>query len=435
MQPNLITHRALTLAPVPASSIRQAKIVWLGGKTMGQWRKGQANPPDYLLNGSLWDKKGAIGTIIREGEQIRSEGNGLGFGLTDEGRGWAFGGPWDRPWRDYITGTPALIWQGKATGGHMPLAADERAKTRRSALCAAGNTLYLATGKGLTLAEFTAQLLEYGMYYAINLDGGGSSRLMIGDRAVNAPTDDRRCPNAIAIWLKKNEKQEETPMKSIYLSPSTQQNNQGAGDYGTEEQRMNQLCDLVEKKLKNRYKLYRNRPEMTLQQVVADSNGKKPDIHLALHSNAGGGQGCECLICAKGGQAEKLANQLYRNITAISPFAGRGVKTSKTLYEVNKTTAPAVILEAEFHDNEKGAAWIVEQMEPIAQAIAQGVTEYFGDSPAQSEPDPEALTTQQAIEQLAQAGIIDTPEYWQNAVQCVKHLDGLLMKMAGALQK
>lgn len=428
-----ITHRALTLLPIPVLSIRQAKIVWLGGKTMGQWRKAQADPPDYLLNGSLWDKKGAIGTIFREGEQIRSEGNGLGFGLTDKGgQDWAFGGPWDKSWQDYITGTPALIWRCKATGGHMPLAADEQVKTRRSALCAAGDILYLVTGKGLTLAEFTNQLLEFGVYYALNLDGGGSSRLMVGGTAVNSPTDDRKCPNAIAIWLKKKEEQEETTMKSIYLSPSTQQNNQGAGDYGTEEQRMNQLCDLVEKTLKNRYKLYRNRPEMTLQQVVADSNGKKPDIHLALHSNAGGGQGCECLICARGGQAEKLANQVYRKITAISPFTGRGVKTSKTLYEVNKTTAPAVILEVEFHDSQQGAAWIVQNMEQIAQAIAQGVTEYFGDSLPEPESQPEALTTQQAIEKLTQGGIIDTPEYWQNAVKCVKHLDGLLVKMAEA---
>ena len=59
---------------------------------------------------------------------------------------------------------------------------------------------------------------------------------------------------------------------------------------------------------------------------------------------------------------------------------------SKTLYEVNKTDAPAVILEAEFHDNEKGAAWIVEHMEQIAQAVAQGVTEHFGDSAAEPSP-------------------------------------------------
>ncbi len=216
-------------------------------------------------------------------------------------------------------------------------------------------------------------------------------------------------------------------MKSIYLSPSTQQNNIGAGSYGTEEDRMNQLCDLVEQKLRGKYILYRNRPEMTLQQAVADSNGKKPDIHLALHSNAGGGQGCECWICATGGQAEKLAKQLYQQVTAISPFVGRGVKTSTALYEVNRTTAPAVILEVEFHDNEKGAAWITSNMEQIAQAIVRGIAAHFGDTVEQP------MTAQQAIDKLAKAGIIDTPEYWQNAVGCVKNLDTLLTKAAKKL--
>ena len=80
MQAKLISHRSLTLLPIPAAVIRKAAIVWLGGKTMGQWRKAQAEPPDFMLNGSLWDKKGAIGTIFRDGKQIRSEGNGPGLG-------------------------------------------------------------------------------------------------------------------------------------------------------------------------------------------------------------------------------------------------------------------------------------------------------------------------------------------------------------------
>ncbi len=224
-------------------------------------------------------------------------------------------------------------------------------------------------------------------------------------------------------------------MKRIYLSPSAQENNVGAGSYGTEEQRMNQLCDLVEQKLRGKYILYRNRPEMSLQQIGLDSNAKRPDIHLALHSNAGGGQGCECWICAKGGNAERLAQQIYQQVTAISPFPGRGVKTSKTLYEVNKTTAPAVILEVEFHDSEKGAAWIVEQMEPIAQAIVRGIRQYFGDEEEDWEQLEAGLTAEQAVEQLAQVGVIDTPEYWLNAVQCVKNLDKLLVKMSAAVRQ
>lgn len=36
----------------------------------------------------------------------------------------------------------------------------------------------------------------------------------------------------------------------IYLSPSTQKGNIGVGEYGTEEERMNQVADYTERTLK-----------------------------------------------------------------------------------------------------------------------------------------------------------------------------------------
>ncbi len=38
--------------------------------------------------------------------------------------------------------------------------------------------------------------------------------------------------------------------KHVYLSPSMQEGNIGVGEYGTEEKRMNQSCDVVEAVLK-----------------------------------------------------------------------------------------------------------------------------------------------------------------------------------------
>lgn len=386
-------YKNLTIVPIPTEKIRRVGIVNLGGLTMGEWYDRQTDKPDAMLNGSLWDSKGAIGTIWLDGQLVRNEGGG--FGIGEVGNGWAFGEPWEQPWTNYITGTPALIRSGKATGAHMPLERDEVARTRRSAVCGAGLHLYLVTGQGLTLREFTEQLQAFGMYQALNLDGGGSSRLMVRGDAINAPTDNRRCPNAVAVWLvkgsdteteDKKEEEGESKMKSIYLSPSTQENNVGAGSYGTEERRMNEIMDIIENQLRGKYILYRNRPEMSLQQVVADSNAKNPDLHFALHSNAGGGLGAECWICAKGGQAEKFANLLYKKVGALTPTADRGVKVSTSLYEVNKTKAPAAILEIDFHDNAQAAQWIVNNKAAVADACVQAIMEFFGDTVPEEKP-------------------------------------------------
>ena len=171
--------------------------------------------------------------------------------------------------------------------------------------------------------------------------------------------------------------------KSIYLSPSMQEKNLGAGVYGTEEYRMNRLADVVEPLLKAAGLIvYRNRPEMMLKQMVDDSNSNNPSIHFALHTNAGGARGCEVYAYSPGGEGEKLARAVYKRIEALTPVADRGVKFSQSFYELKNTKAPAALIEVDFHDDPVGAAWIIENMILIGQEIAVGILEYFGIKPA-----------------------------------------------------
>ena len=46
---------------------------------------------------------------------------------------------------------------------------------------------------------------------------------------------------------------------------------------------------------------------------------------------------------------------------------------------MNRTKAPAVILEVEFHDTPEGAAWIVANEKAIAQACVRAILGHFGD--------------------------------------------------------
>lgn len=166
---------------------------------------------------------------------------------------------------------------------------------------------------------------------------------------------------------------------SIYLSPSTQQRNVGIGNYGTEEKRMNQVADVVKKVLhKYGQKVYRNDPEWDLLKVVKDSNLKKPDLHCAMHSNAGGGSGCEIYAYSASSKSEKAAKGVYAELEGIAPVEGRGIKYSTELYELRKITAPAVLVEIGFHDNATDAFWIVDNIEKIGTAIATGILKYLG---------------------------------------------------------
>ncbi len=233
--------------------------------------------------------------------------------------------------------------------------------------------------------------------------------------------------------LSVQEKLEVIIMPSIYLSPSTQEQNRGTGIYGTEETRMNQVADVTQKYLENRgVTVYRNRPDWTLYRVVADSNFKNPDVHLAIHSNADGGRarGCEVYAYAPGGEGEKLARAVYTEFAPLTPTGDRGVKFNVNFYELSRTNAPAALVEIAFHDNPYDAAWIIENILPIGEAIGKGVLEYFGVTGA---------SLAESINVLQEKGVLQSPEYWlANAVKG-KTVDGefagLLIQRTAALLK
>ncbi len=202
-------------------------------------------------------------------------------------------------------------------------------------------------------------------------------------------------------------------MKSIYLSPSTQEANSGAGNYGSEELVMNKVTDVLQTILRQSGVIcYRNDPGWNLYQVVADSNEKRPNVHFAIHSNAGGGRGCEVFAYAPGGEGEKLARAVYAEIEPLTPTTDRGVKYSQKLYELRATDAPAALIEIAFHDNFEDASWILDNIQVIGEALAEGILGYFGI--ALPTPDPEL---EDAINVLHQWGIMQCPEYWRvNAV-------------------
>lgn len=170
--------------------------------------------------------------------------------------------------------------------------------------------------------------------------------------------------------------------KVIYLSPSTQEKNEGVNEYGTEELRMNELADKLQELLENNnFTVYRNNPNDSLQQVVSESNAINPNLHIALHSNAGGGEarGPEIFTNRPNTPGDLLAKLIYEEILNIYPDKelGRGIKYTDRLYEIINTTSPSILIEVAFHDNIDDAKWIMDNTEQIALAIFNGIQEFF----------------------------------------------------------
>lgn len=174
-------------------------------------------------------------------------------------------------------------------------------------------------------------------------------------------------------------------MPNIFLSPSLQTGNPYYSG-GSEAQYMGYLADALEPYLRaNNITYTRSRLPNTLANAIRQSNEGNYDLHLALHSNASpenmqgklrGIQGYYYPTSTKGRQAAEDLTEALKKIYPL-PELVYTVPTT-TIAEVRRTKAPAVLMEIGYHDNPDDERWIKDNIQNIAAALAQGLTEYFG---------------------------------------------------------
>ena len=203
-------------------------------------------------------------------------------------------------------------------------------------------------------------------------------------------------------------------MPRIYISPSSQEHNVGLSPFSTEETEMNEITDILMSLLINdgRFITTRNIPTMDISQCAKASNSFNADIHVAIHSNAGGGEGTEVYAYGPNTNSERLAKALYNQIAPLSPGVDRGVKYNKKLYEVgDRVNATAALIELGFHDNQADATWLAYNHEMIADRLYRGLCDYYSYSykaiivkPPVAHPAPPTVDNKdQAISLIKQA--------------------------------
>lgn len=174
-------------------------------------------------------------------------------------------------------------------------------------------------------------------------------------------------------------------MPFLFLSPSAQDFNPYVTT-GNEQYWMNQLADRMEPYLfASGLNVTRNDPNGSAAQSIRASNAGTYDFHLALHSNAspealaGRQRGVDIYYFPASEEGLRMANILVDDLKPIYPLPER-VRALPTVLigEVRRTKAPSVLAELGYHDNVEDADWLTGNLEEIAAALSEGVTEYFG---------------------------------------------------------
>lgn len=168
-------------------------------------------------------------------------------------------------------------------------------------------------------------------------------------------------------------------MIKICLWASTQENNIGVINYGTEEENMFKVCDIVEGLLNKykRFKIFRNETTWRLQDNVAQEHKVKPDIVVEVHSNAGGGTGAEVYCNHENDEGLELSQFIYNHVSALTPSKDRGIKDGMKFYDIRKTYATAVLVELFFHDNPEDVYHYQNNVIEYAIAIEKGICDFY----------------------------------------------------------
>ncbi len=375
------------------------------------WLDRQTDKPDILLNASLYQSSGKpIGTIIEDGKMVNNAGGGFGFGTTD-GFSVGFGGPWDKAWKDYITGYYGIVQQGKAVDKTWADGYVFDQKLSRIAFGQLKDGRYAVfTANGVNIDQLAIQGVQAGFESLCNLDGGGSRALYWLGSWVHIST---RTPyNAIAIWLEpktKEEKPMSKPFKVCLDAGHYGNYNAGAVKGYYESVRMWKLTELLAQELTSRgITVIKTRTNQKTDLALI-SRGKKAkgcDLFVSLHSNGASAASVDYplgivfrdnartdldersedigLKLAKVVQSVMGTAQSARTMTKASGSDrdGNGIRDDEyygALEGARQVKVPGVILEHSFHTNPKAAAWLMvdANLKKLAKAEAECIAEWL----------------------------------------------------------
>ena len=167
--------------------------------------------------------------------------------------------------------------------------------------------------------------------------------------------------------------------KLIYLSPSDQTDNRYAYGNTTEAAQCRKIADACEAALKRNGFSVINNQKSNMYGRVKESNEKKADLHVCIHTNAFNGtvSGTRMFAWDLKGAGYKAANAVFYYLAPLTPGKSENIKAAD-YYEIKYTDAPCVYCECEFHDVASVAKWIIEHTTDIGEAIAKGICKYYG---------------------------------------------------------
>ena len=390
----------ITLVTIPKNQIKKLDIAMasepleLMGKAYSRLGK-----PDFMLNGGFFDmSNGKTASNLIDDGVIKGKGCS-DFGLIANGNAvkLKFGNISEADF-DFIGGTPSLIKNGKIDIDQNYGDSFNNTRHPRSAVGENKDNIFLvavdgrkANAPGMTLKELAEFMISIGCTNAINLDGGGSTRLLHNGEPINNPTENRPVDNFICVYLLKE--QQKVAAKKIFIDPGHGGSDPGAQANGLVEKQLNLTVSLKLKELLLArgfdVKLSRESDiSVSLTERCNMANSWGADYFISVHHNAGGGDGWEIIhtIHTTKSEGDELAEAIGKEFSKTGQNKRRIFSLESKNYlgqdyytVIQKTNMAAIITEYAFLDsNDYEAVDSIEKLYKEAEAIADGLCNYLG---------------------------------------------------------
>lgn len=344
--------------------------------------------PTAFINACLYDM--ATSTNITN---VKDETVPDGYLFTSEGIGIVNGKPkWttidDTTVQDFIAGSPILVKNGKINiewGNKVSTAI--QGKAYRSSIGFNDKYIFLFTSNvAMTLQGLANYMLGQGCKYAINLDGGGSCHLQIGQKTYTKSTRKN------ASWIMVYEQKGSDKMKvCLDFGHSAQTKGKRSPDSSLMEYEFNRdvgrrLKAILERHGVEVIETVTDDTDVSLAERCNIANKNNVDYFISIHANADGkgynwtsARGWEIHIVGKGGKAEKLAKAIHKHSIPILGLKDRGVRISN-FQVLRDTDMPAVLIEHGFYTNKEECDILKteEFRQKCAEADAKGILEFLG---------------------------------------------------------
>ena len=345
----------------------------------------------------------------------------------------------DRTMGAFISGVP-LLKDGKRLD--RKLTADVARPAARTAVgwTREGRVVLWCDRAILTREQLQDKLLNEGCVDALMLDGGGSTQGIFNETRLKSS---RIVATLLLFWEAKEEDKPVEKKKWVCLDPGHDAGNRANaspdGTYYEHEFALDMGRRMAEILKRHGVGVVMTREDgsaISLADRCAVSNASGVDLFVSLHSNAAGGfgwssaRGWEAYVYGLSGDRYKAAKTILARVEGVCPaIRSTPIKESRSMYVLKHTKAAAVLIEHGFHTNRedvelmKDAAYRAR----LAEAESRGILEHLGIPWQENELEA-------AVDALAAAGIIDSPDYWKGGNYSAETVRLLLVKMAAALK-